>query len=64
MTPFGASMTDDQIASVLTYIRQSSDWGNNASEVTPEMVKTVREKTASRTTPWTADELLKIPVTE
>lgn len=64
MTPFGASMSDDQIASVLTYIRQSSEWGNNASEVTPEMVKAIREKTASRTSPWTADELLKIPVTE
>jgi len=28
------------------------------------MVKAVREKTASRTPPWTADELLKVPVTE
>lgn len=64
MTPFGPSLTDDQIANVLTYIRQNAEWGNQASEVTPEMVKTVRDKTATRTTPWTADELLKLPVSE
>lgn len=64
MTPFGPVLNDDQIANVLTFIRQSPEWGNNASEVTPEMVKAVREKTASRTTQWTTAELEKIPVTE
>lgn len=64
MTPFGPILSDDQIANVLTFIRQSPEWGNSASEVTPEMVKAVREKTASRTKQWTAAELEKIPVTE
>lgn len=61
MTPFGPVLTDDQIANVLTFIRQSPEWGNNASEVTPEMVAKIREETASRTRQWSADELLKVP---
>lgn len=61
MTPFGPNLTDDQIANVLTFIRQAPEWGNSASEVTPEMVKAVRESTASRTAQWTEAELLKIP---
>lgn len=64
MTPFGPNLSDDQIANVLSYIRASPEWGNAASEVTPEMVKAVREKTADRSKPWTAAELEKIPVTE
>jgi len=64
MTPFGPNLTDDQIANVLSYIRAAPEWGNNASEVTPEMVKAVREKTADRTKPWTAAELEKLPLTD
>lgn len=64
MTPFGAILSDEQIANVLTFIRQSPEWGNNAGEVTPEMVKAVREKTATRTSQWTPAELLKISATE
>ncbi len=64
MTAFGPNLTDDQVANVVTYIRQAPEWGNDASEVTPDMVKAIREKTASRTTAWTPDELLKLPVTE
>jgi mono/diheme cytochrome c family protein len=60
----GGTLTDDEIAAVLTYVRQNQNWGNNASAVTPEQVKAVRDKTASRTTSWTPDELLQIPVTE
>ncbi len=64
MTPFGGSLSDEQIAHVLTFVRQSPEWGNAASEVTPEMVKAVREKESSRAAQWTAGELEKIPVTE
>lgn len=58
MAPLGAALKDDQIANVLTYIRQ--EWGNNAPEVKPETVARVRAETASRKTMWTADELHKI----
>lgn len=57
MLPWRDSLTNDEdIAAVLTYIRQ--DWGNNASEVKAEQVKAIREETKDRTTSWTAQELL------
>lgn len=64
MLAFKDALTDDQIAYVLTYVRQSPEWKNNAPAVTPEMVKAVREKIANRPNPWTAAELLKVPTTE
>lgn len=54
MAPW-ASLSDAQIAAILTYERSS--WGNSASAVTAEQVAAVRAKTASRTTPWTPDEV-------
>lgn len=64
MTPFKDSLTDEQIAHVLTYIRQAPEWKNTAGPVTAEMVTAVREKTSSRNAQWTAPELLKIPTVE
>lgn len=49
---------DDQIAAVLTYIRQ--EWGNKAGPITTEKVAEIRTK-ENRSTPWTAAELSKIP---
>ncbi|MCI0746595.1 MAG: c-type cytochrome [Verrucomicrobia subdivision 3 bacterium] len=48
-------LDDDQIASVLTYVRR--EWGHAYSAVTPDMVKKVRAKTASREGAWTEPEL-------
>jgi mono/diheme cytochrome c family protein len=58
MIPWKIDLSDEQIANVLTYIRHA--WGNNASPVTPEQVKAVRDKTASRSSQWFVDELLKV----
>jgi len=55
MPPVGASLTDDQLASVLTYIRRS--WGNTASAIAPEAVHDIRAETQGRTKPWTEEEL-------
>src|ERR1035437_5551184 len=55
MPAMGAALPDDDLASVLTYIRQS--WGNKASAITPEQVKAVRTEVGNRTQPWTADQL-------
>jgi len=55
MPAMGAGLTDDDLAAVLTYIRQS--WGNNASEITPDQVKAVRAQVGIRMQPWTAAEL-------
>ncbi len=54
MMPWG-TLSDEQIAAILTYERSS--WGNTASAVTPEEVAAVRKATASRSTPWTIKEL-------
>jgi mono/diheme cytochrome c family protein len=55
MPAMGATLSDDDLAAVLTYIRQS--WGNKVSAITPEQVKAVRAQVGNRTQPWTAEEL-------
>jgi mono/diheme cytochrome c family protein/glucose/arabinose dehydrogenase len=55
MPPIGSSLTDDQLASVLTYIRRS--WGNTASAIPPMLVHDIRAETQGRTKPWTEEEL-------
>ena len=58
MPPLGATLNDDQVAAVLTYVRR--EWGQGGTPVDPGTVKTVRALTAGRTRPWTNDELLKM----
>ncbi len=52
----GITMSDDEVAAVLTYVRSS--WGNTASAVTAHDVHEVREETQGHTGAMTA-ELLK-----
>jgi mono/diheme cytochrome c family protein len=59
MPPAGATMTDEQVASVLTYIRRA--WDNGASPVDAAAVSGVRAETAGRTRPWTEAELAAVP---
>ncbi len=49
------SLSDAELAAVLTYVR--SNFGNTADAVTPEEVARERAATASRTTMWTPAEL-------
>jgi len=58
MAGMGAAYTDEQLADVLSYIRNS--WGNKASIVTPEHVKKVRADVGNRPQPYTVDELMKL----
>jgi len=58
MAAMGAALSDEDLAAVLTYVRQS--WGNKASEITPQQVRAVRAEVGNRTQPWTADELQAI----
>jgi uncharacterized protein len=57
MAPLGAMLNDQQLADVLTYVRQS--WSNDLPAVTADQVAKIRSETASRTAPWTAQELGK-----
>lgn len=53
------ALTDEQISSVLTYIRR--EWGHEASPVDPKAVTDIRKETAVRgEIEWSADELSKI----
>lgn len=55
--PNGLSLKPKDLAGVLTYIRQ--DWGNTASDVTEAAVATYMEQYGSRSTPWTAEEVIE-----
>jgi mono/diheme cytochrome c family protein/glucose/arabinose dehydrogenase len=55
MPPVGGALTDEQVASVLTYVRR--EWGNAGQPVDPAMVTALRALTSGRTRPWTDAEL-------
>jgi mono/diheme cytochrome c family protein len=57
MPAFGAQLSDAELAAVLSHIRSS--FGNHAPPVTPELVKTERDRYASRTQPWGGGDELK-----
>ncbi len=55
MPPAGSQMSDEQLASILTFIRGS--FGNNATAVQPAEVRETRLMYSYRKTPWTEPEL-------
>jgi mono/diheme cytochrome c family protein len=55
MPPLGFALSDEQIASVLTYVRR--EWGHTAPPVAPDDVREIRGLTKMRTRPWTDAEL-------
>ena len=57
MTPFKGLLNDEEVAAVLTYVRNS--FGNKASVVSPEQVTKVREATKSKSDFYSPEELLK-----
>ncbi len=57
MPPWGASLSDEDVANVLTYVR--SAWGNTAGEVDAKSITPIREKHEGRE-PWTAQELKEV----
>lgn len=58
MPAFGNRFDDEQMAAILSYIRQA--WGNQAPAISAESVAATREATSGRTAPWAADELQNI----
>ncbi|HEY0551894.1 MAG TPA: cytochrome c, partial [Verrucomicrobiae bacterium] len=51
-------LDDEQIATVLTYVR--NEWGHSYTPVGTNTVKQIRDATADRNDAWTQEELLKI----
>jgi mono/diheme cytochrome c family protein len=62
MPPIGSVFSDEQVASVLTYIRR--EWGQTGSPVDAATVRAVRQSTAGRTRPWTDDELMAMAASQ
>ncbi len=58
MTPFGGMLKDDEVAAVLTYVRNS--FGNKAPAITAQKVKEVRASIKNKTGFYSPDELLTI----
>jgi len=48
-------LTDQQLADTLTYVRNA--WGNKSDQISPDQIKSYREKNADRVAPWTEAEL-------
>ena len=55
MPPVGQTFTDEQIASVLTYVRR--EWGQRGDPIDAATVGAVRAVTKDRTRPWTDADL-------
>jgi mono/diheme cytochrome c family protein len=62
MLPWRDSLKDEEIAAVLTYVRNT--WGNKAPAVDAALVKQIRDETKGQSGPWTAADLLKISLKE
>jgi hypothetical protein len=57
MTPFGGMLKDDEVAAVLTFVRNS--FGNKADPIQPDQVKKVRTANPNRQLLYTTEDLLK-----
>jgi mono/diheme cytochrome c family protein len=57
MTPFAGMLNDDEVAAVLTYVRNS--FGNKASVINSDQVKKVREATKAKTGFYSPEDLLQ-----
>ena len=53
-------LSDKEIAAVMTYVRSVEGWENNSEEVFDDTVASVRAAEGSRSSQWTAAELLEI----
>ena len=58
MTPYEGMLKDDEVASVLTYVRNA--FGNRAPAVNPERVKEIRASIKGKKGFYTPEELLKV----
>lgn len=58
MTPFGGLLKDEEVAAVLTYVRNS--FGNQGPAILPDQVKKVRASTESKKDFYSPDQLLKM----
>ena len=58
MPPMGTSLSEEQTAAILAYIRR--EWGNQVSAISLVNVQEIRGYTANRNRPWTDKELIEV----
>jgi len=58
MTAFRDLLKEDELAAVLTFVRNT--WGNQASAIDPKTVARIRAETSGRTIFWKPDELIEL----
>ena len=58
MTPYEGMLDDSEVAAVLTYVRNS--FGNQASPISPDLVRKVREEVKDKEGFYKPAELLKV----
>jgi mono/diheme cytochrome c family protein len=63
MVPWNG-LSDDDIASVITFVRGNTEWGNKAAPVTPEQVHAIREKVKNHPLTFSPAEIEQIPPAE
>ena len=59
MLAMGAALPEDDLAAVLTYMRNS--WGNKASIITPAQIKAIKTEVGNRPQGFTPEEILQVP---
>ena len=59
MPAFGAALSDEQIAAILTYIRR--EWEHTATSVTPQTIADIRTATKDKASAWVEEELKEVP---
>ena len=59
MAAMGAALSDDDVAAVLSYIRNS--WGNQAGPVTSDEVKKIRAEIGKNPLPASGEQMMKLP---
>ena len=57
MTPFGGMLNDEEVAAVLTYVRNS--FGNKAKPILPQTVARIRSSIKDRKGFYSPEELLQ-----
>jgi nitrite reductase (NO-forming) len=60
MTPFRGTLSDDDVAAILSFVRSNKDWNNSASDVDPALVKSIRAKVANHPGTFSPEEVSKV----
>jgi mono/diheme cytochrome c family protein len=58
MPPIGGTLSDERLASILSFIRR--EWGNRGDPIDAAAVKEVRGATTGRRRAWTVEELARV----